>query len=91
MHYVMKIDVCLFFYVMQKDVSQMQETIAEEEGLFRPNISRRILAEEGTVSDMTHRSLKRANIILEAIKNHQVIEEIGILLRVRICVHIQSV
>ena len=60
----------------------MQETVAEEEGLFRANISRRILAEEGTVSDMTYRSLKRANIILEAINNHQVIEEIGILLRV---------
>ena len=67
----------------------MQETIAEEEGLFRPNISRRILAEEGTVSDMTHRSLKRANIILEAINNHQVIEEIGILLRVRLFTCIQ--
>ena len=68
----------------------MQETIAEEEGLFRPNISRRILAEEGTVSDMTHRSLKRANIILEAINNHQVIEEIGILLRVRFCFYLHS-
>ena len=66
----------------QKDVSQMQETVAEEEGLFRPNISRRILAEEGLVSDMTHRSLKRANIILEAVQIHLVIEEIGILLRV---------
>ena len=30
---------------------------------------------------MTYRSLRRANIILEAVREHQVIEEIGVLLR----------
>ena len=68
---------------LEKDVSQMEQPAVDEEGLFRPSISRRILGEEGntTVADLTYRSLRRANIILEAVREHQVIEEIGVLLR----------
>lgn len=60
-----------------------QEEVAEDDGLFRPNVPRGILAEGETISDLTHRSLRRVNIILEAIRQHLVIEEIGVLLRVR--------
>ncbi len=60
----------------------MQETMSDEEGLFRPNIPRGILDEGETVADLTHRSLKRVNLILEAVRTHVVIEEYSILLRV---------
>lgn len=63
-------------------MSLRQEDVEEDEELFRPNVSRGILNEGETVSDLTHRSLKRVNIILEAIRTHMVIEEIGVLLRV---------
>lgn len=56
----------------------------EDDGLFRPNVSRGILNEGETVSDLTHRSLKRVNLILEAVRTHLVIEEMGVLLRVKI-------
>lgn len=69
-------------FPMQKDVSLLEEPVQEEDGLFRPNVSRGILAEGETVSDLTHRSLKRVNLILEAVRTHVVIEEYGILLRV---------
>lgn len=61
-----------------------EEDVKEEKGLFRPNVSRKILVDEGEAinSELTHRSLKRVNIILEAIKTHMVIEEVGVLLRV---------
>lgn len=67
---------------MQKDVTLREEEVAEDDGLFRPNVPRGILAEGETISDLTHRSLRRVNIILEAIRQHLVIEEIGVLLRV---------
>lgn len=63
-------------------MSLRHEDVGEEDGLFRPNVSRGILNEGTTVSDLTHRSLKRVNLILEAIRTHMVIEEIGVLLRV---------
>lgn len=66
----------------QKDVTLRHEEVEEDDGLFRPNVPRGILAEGETISDLTHRSLKRVNIILEAIRQHLVIEEIGVLLRV---------
>lgn len=70
------------FFGLQKDVSLTHENVEEEGGLFRPNVYRGILAEGETVSELTHRSLKRVNLILEAIRTHIVIEEIGVLLRV---------
>ncbi|XP_045025411.1 general transcription factor 3C polypeptide 1 isoform X2 [Daphnia magna] len=66
---------------LEKDVTLREEEVAEDDGLFRPNVPRGILAEGETISDLTHRSLRRVNIILEAIRQHLVIEEIGVLLR----------
>ena len=72
-------------YNSQKDVLLREEDVTEERGLFRPNVSRKILVDEGESvnAEMTHRSLKRVNIILEAIRTRVVIEEIGVLLKVR--------
>ncbi|EFX77102.1 hypothetical protein DAPPUDRAFT_321692 [Daphnia pulex] len=66
---------------LEKDVTLRHEEVEEDDGLFRPNVPRGILAEGETISDLTHRSLRRVNIILEAIRQHLVIEEIGVLLR----------
>lgn len=59
---------------LEKDVSQKELVAVEEEGLFRPSISRRVLDEEATttVADLTYRGLKRMNLILNAVREHQV-------------------
>ena len=63
-------------------MSLREENIGEEDGLFRPRVHRGILDEGETISDLTHRSLKRISIILEAIRKFQVMDDMSILLRV---------
>ena len=63
-------------------MSLLEEDVREEPGLFRQRDNRGIFVEGETSSELTHRSLKRVNLILEAVRTRSVIEESGVLLRV---------